>query len=222
MEEDQVVEQQDDLERMISHMCAEALKRGKDWLSAKMVDTSKESRAHEAPALANLPDEVGATEWSSPRSQKASKGQKSEGKPARMTAKRPRVAVRSTEEDTAPKPGSSIARAPAEGEHISAIIQECFKSLAPLLLRGNGVVTEGIAPLDRQASTHAAAREHHSSGDPLAAWSATTKVPDTTLNMGNAPKSYTRPSLGAPSMTTRAAGLATAIPMTVKERICRK
>ncbi|KAJ1120226.1 hypothetical protein NDU88_008458 [Pleurodeles waltl] len=31
MEEDQVVEQQDYLERMIGHMRAEALKRGKDW-----------------------------------------------------------------------------------------------------------------------------------------------------------------------------------------------
>ncbi|KAJ1082905.1 hypothetical protein NDU88_003066 [Pleurodeles waltl] len=135
MDEDQVVEQQDDLERMIAHVCAEALKRGKDWLRAKMVDTSEESRAQEAPALANLPDEAGATERSSPPSQKASKRQKSEGKPARKTAKRPRATVRSTEEDTAPKQGSSIARAPAEGEHISAIIQECFKSLAPLLLR---------------------------------------------------------------------------------------
>ncbi|KAJ1207461.1 hypothetical protein NDU88_002852 [Pleurodeles waltl] len=125
---------------MIAHMRAEALKRGKAWLCAKMVNTGEESRAQvlEATALANLPDEARAAEWSSPPPQKANKRQRSEGKPARKTAKKSRVVVWNTEEDTSAAPKSSRTRAPAEGEHISAIIKECFKSLAPLLLRGNG------------------------------------------------------------------------------------
>ncbi|KAJ1189421.1 hypothetical protein NDU88_006166 [Pleurodeles waltl] len=173
MEEDQVVEQQDDLERIIAHILAEALKHGKDWLRAKMVDTSEESRAQvlEATALANLPDEAGAADQSSSPPQKANKRQRSEGKPARKTAKKSRVGVRNTEEDTSATPESSLARALAEGEHLNAIFKECFKSFAPLLLRGNGArpVTEGIAPIDRQASTHAVAKERPSPGDSLTA-----------------------------------------------------
>ncbi|KAJ1105405.1 hypothetical protein NDU88_002811 [Pleurodeles waltl] len=220
MEEDQVVEQQDDIERMIAHMRAAALKRGKDWLCAKMEDKGEESGEHdlEATALSSLADDAGIAERISPPPQKASKRQRSEGKPAMKTAKKTRVVVQSTEEDTSASPESSISQAPAEGEHISAIIKECFKSLTPLLLRGDGsgLVTEGIAPIGRQPSTQAVAKEHLSPGDPLTAWSATTKVIDTTLNTGNPPESYTRQSLGPPSLTTRAAGLATAITLTEK------
>ncbi|KAJ1129997.1 hypothetical protein NDU88_008356 [Pleurodeles waltl] len=111
---------------MIAHMQAEALKHGKDWLRAKMVDTSDESRAQvlEAIALANLPDKEGAAEQSSPPPQKANKHQRSEGKPARKTAKKSTVRVWNTEEDTSATPEYSLARAPAEGEHINTIIKE--------------------------------------------------------------------------------------------------
>ncbi|KAJ1091969.1 hypothetical protein NDU88_005083 [Pleurodeles waltl] len=69
MEEDQVVEQQDDLERMIAHMRAEALKRGKDWLRAKMEDKSVESteREEETTVPASLADKAGYMETSSRR-----------------------------------------------------------------------------------------------------------------------------------------------------------
>ncbi|KAJ1205235.1 hypothetical protein NDU88_000670 [Pleurodeles waltl] len=207
---------------MIAHMRSEALKRSKDWLRAKMVDRGDESQVQGAPAPAKQTDEVGETERSPSPSQKSSKRQKSEGKPARRAAKRPRATVQSTDETAVPNPGASIARAPAEGEHISAIIQECFKSLAPLLLRAKVGGAEGSVPSDRQASIQAEAREHHSTGDPSTAWGTLTKVAEATLSMGSAPESYARPSLGAPSMTTRSAGLATAIPLTVKERILRK
>ncbi|KAJ1115393.1 hypothetical protein NDU88_003617 [Pleurodeles waltl] len=220
MEEDQVVEQQDDLEKMIAHMRSEALKRGKDWLRAQMADREDEAQVHGAPAPTKQTEEMGETERSPSPSQKSTKRQKSEGKPARKSAKRPKVTLQSTEESAVPNPGASLA--PAEGEHISAIIQECFKSLAPLLLRAKAGGAEGSVPPDSQASIQAAGREHQSTGEPAAAWGALTRVTEPTRNIGSAPESYARPSLGAPSMTTRAAGLATAIPLTVKERIWRK
>ncbi|KAJ1185600.1 hypothetical protein NDU88_002392 [Pleurodeles waltl] len=207
---------------MIAHMRSEALKRGKDWLRAKMVDRGDESQVHGAPAPTKQTEEMGETERSPSPSQKSNKRQKPEGKPARKSAKRPKVTLQSTDETAVPNPGASVTRAPAEGEHISAIIQECFKSLAPLLLRAKVGGAEGSVPSDRQASIQAAVREQHSTGDPSAAWGALTKVAEATPNMGSAPESYARPTLGAPSMTTRAAGLATAIPLMVKERIWRK
>ncbi|KAJ1136643.1 hypothetical protein NDU88_003058 [Pleurodeles waltl] len=196
MEEDQVVEQQDDLEKMIAHMRSEALKRGKDWLRAKMVDREDEAQVHGAPAPTKQTEEMSETERSPSPSQKSTKRQKSEGKPARKSAKRPKVTLQSTEETAVPNPGASLA--PAEGG-------------------GRG----GERSL-RQASIQAAVREQQSTGDPAAAWGVLTKVAEATRNIGSAPESYARPSLGAPSMTTRAAGLATAIPLTVKERIWRK
>ncbi|KAJ1107509.1 hypothetical protein NDU88_004899 [Pleurodeles waltl] len=138
MEEDQVVEQQDELKAMIAHMRTEALKRGKDWLRTKMGDRSEEHRDQETPAAAKVTDDMAPTERTPSPSQKAHKRQKTEGKPTRKTTKRPRGPAQSAEETTAPNPGPSLARAPAEGEHISAIITECFKSLAPLLMRAKG------------------------------------------------------------------------------------
>ncbi|KAJ1185803.1 hypothetical protein NDU88_002590 [Pleurodeles waltl] len=171
MEEDQVVEQQDDLERMIAHMRAEALKRGKDWLRAKMEDKGVESIEHEVEttAPASLTDKAGTTERTSPPPQKPGKQQRSEGKPARKSTKKARVVVQSTEDETSVTPEASRPRAPAEGEHISAIIKECFKSLEPLLLRGDGAgpATEGIPPINKQASTPTVAIERPSPTDPL-------------------------------------------------------
>ncbi|KAJ1209535.1 hypothetical protein NDU88_004909 [Pleurodeles waltl] len=138
MEEDQVVEPQDELEAMIAHMRTEALKRGKDWLRTKMGDRSEEHRDQETPAMAIIADDMARTERSPSPAQKARKRQKAEGKPTRKTTKRPRGPAQMAEETTVPNPGPSLARAPAEGEHISAIITECFKSLAPLLMRAKG------------------------------------------------------------------------------------
>ncbi|KAJ1081524.1 hypothetical protein NDU88_001706 [Pleurodeles waltl] len=148
IEEDQVVEQQDDLERMIAHMRAEALKRGKDWLCAKMEEKSMETteREEETTAPASLTDKAGATERASLPPQKPGRQQRSEGKQARKPTKKARVVIQSTEDETALTPEASRPSAPAEGEHISAIIKECIKSLAPLLLWGDGAgpATEGI------------------------------------------------------------------------------
>ncbi|KAJ1137775.1 hypothetical protein NDU88_004171 [Pleurodeles waltl] len=98
MEEDQVVEQQDDLEKMIAHMRAEALKRGKDWLRAKMEDKGGESQEREVVLSAplSLIDNAGATEHTTPPQQKENKRHRSEGKPARKPAKRAKVMVQGT------------------------------------------------------------------------------------------------------------------------------
>ncbi|KAJ1206358.1 hypothetical protein NDU88_001764 [Pleurodeles waltl] len=123
---------------MIAHMRTEALKRGKDWLRTKMGDRSEEHRDQETPAMAIVADDMARTERSPSPAQKARKRQKAEGKPTRKTTKRPRGPAQSAEETTVPNPGPSLARAPAKREHISAIITECFKSLAPLLMRAKG------------------------------------------------------------------------------------
>ncbi|KAJ1190077.1 hypothetical protein NDU88_006816 [Pleurodeles waltl] len=180
---------------MIAHMRTEALKRGKDWLRTKMGDRSEEHRDQETPAAAKATDDRAPTERTPSPSQKARKRQKAEGKPTRKTTKRPRGPAQSAEETTAPIPGPSLARAPAEEES---------------------------APTVRQPIIQATARELHSTGDPAAAWGTLAAGAEAPRSMGSAPESYARPSLGAPSMTNRAAGLATAIPLTVKERIWRK
>ncbi|KAJ1178224.1 hypothetical protein NDU88_003471 [Pleurodeles waltl] len=226
MEEDQVVEQQDDLERMIAHMRAEALKRGKDWLRAKIEDEGGEAqeRVAEQPAPQSETNIPTATEDTSPTRQKAVKRQRAEKKSAGKPSKRSKAVAQDTVEGSPAIPETSRPQILAEGEHISTLIKECFKSLAPLLLRGEGagLVTEGSSNSSKQTVVATGHRDRLSQGDPLPAWSASSKPTDTVTGTGNSPESYTRPSLGPPSMTTRAAGLAAAIPLTVKERIWRK
>ncbi|KAJ1101470.1 hypothetical protein NDU88_006538 [Pleurodeles waltl] len=55
MEEDQVVEQQDDLERMLVQMRAEALKRGKDWQRVKVVEKGDERQTPDLTDQISLP-----------------------------------------------------------------------------------------------------------------------------------------------------------------------
>ncbi|KAJ1080830.1 hypothetical protein NDU88_001019 [Pleurodeles waltl] len=125
MEEDQVVEQQDNLERMIAHMRAEALKRGKDWLRAKMEDKSIEATEHEeeTTVAASLTDKAGVTERASLPPQKPGRRQRTDGKQTRKPTKKANVVIQNTEGETAVTPEASRPRAPAEGEHISAIIK---------------------------------------------------------------------------------------------------
>ncbi|KAJ1142441.1 hypothetical protein NDU88_008766 [Pleurodeles waltl] len=75
---------------MIAHMRAEALKHGKDWLRAKMEDKGEESQECELEdkAPSSLTDNAGAAERTTPPQQKASKQQRSEGEPARKSAKK--------------------------------------------------------------------------------------------------------------------------------------
>ncbi|KAJ1140935.1 hypothetical protein NDU88_007272 [Pleurodeles waltl] len=138
MEEDHAAEQQDDLESMIAHMRAEALRRGKDWLRAKMEDKNKDP----AERIEDTTAPPGPSEKTPERAtlppQKPSRRQRSEGKQASKPTKRARVVIQTAEDEAAATPADNRPSTPAEGEHISAIIKECFKSLAPLLLRGDG------------------------------------------------------------------------------------
>ncbi|KAJ1149073.1 hypothetical protein NDU88_001891 [Pleurodeles waltl] len=72
MEEDQIVKQQDDLEKIIAHMRAAALKHGKDWLRAKIEDKGGESQEREAelPAPLKLTDNAGITEHTTPHNRR--------------------------------------------------------------------------------------------------------------------------------------------------------
>ncbi|KAJ1163644.1 hypothetical protein NDU88_004099 [Pleurodeles waltl] len=126
MEEDQVVEQQDDLERMIAHMRAEALKCGKDWLRAKMEEKGEERQNTDIPNASD-PHLVTDTNdrGSPPPPQKASKRQRTEGKPAKKTPKKARGTDRPTGAPSTREPAEiSMPHTSAEGEHISAIIKK--------------------------------------------------------------------------------------------------
>ncbi|KAJ1129599.1 hypothetical protein NDU88_007966 [Pleurodeles waltl] len=96
---------------MIAHMRAEALKRGKDWLHAKMEEKGEENQSQDfpAPALPILADETGAAEGISPPPQKANKRQRTEGKPARKTTKKARDMVLTTLEHTTTSPAKWAA-----------------------------------------------------------------------------------------------------------------
>ncbi|KAJ1105363.1 hypothetical protein NDU88_002770 [Pleurodeles waltl] len=91
MEEVDVVNHQDDLGKMLSHMRAEALRRGKDWLRAKM-----EERVADGD-VSQVLDQNGTTreDASVPGSEvdpthKGSTQKRTEGKQAKKVAKRTR------------------------------------------------------------------------------------------------------------------------------------
>ncbi|KAJ1119152.1 hypothetical protein NDU88_007338 [Pleurodeles waltl] len=224
MEEDHAAEQQDDLEGMITHMRAEALRRGKDWLRAKMEDKNKEPAERIEDTTAPPVPSDKTPERASLPPQKPSRRRRSEGKQASKPTKKARVVIQNAEGEAAATPVDSRPSAPAEGEHISAIIKECFKSLAPLLLRGDGAgpSIDRTQPMGKQPNTPSTTLEPPAPIDPLLAWGASAKGGNPAPSAGHPPESYTKPSLGPPSMTTRAAGLATTIPLPVKERIWRK
>ncbi|KAJ1084608.1 hypothetical protein NDU88_004754 [Pleurodeles waltl] len=91
MEDVVVVEQQDDLERMLAQIRAEALKRGKDWLRKKMEDTGPEGVSPPTPEH-DIPTKGDNSETQSEmdHARKPNKRQRSAGKPAKKAAKRTR------------------------------------------------------------------------------------------------------------------------------------
>ncbi|KAJ1101531.1 hypothetical protein NDU88_006598, partial [Pleurodeles waltl] len=234
MEETMLEEQQDDLERMLAQMRAEALKRGKDWLRKKMEDTKPmgglSSSEEQQPGTVV---EINDLQEDREQTPKPSKRQKSAGKPARKPSKRTRVPECDTTSPGAPEtPESSSSHKSTGGEHISAIIKECIKSITPLLLKSGsaGAGTGGSGKGECQdnpskvggSGVQAQGSDRASPGDPTAAWGAACRGREPTDSVGLPPEAYTRPSLGRPAMTTRAAGLANAIPLAVKERVWRK
>ncbi|KAJ1165761.1 hypothetical protein NDU88_006178 [Pleurodeles waltl] len=130
-------EQQDDLERMLAQMRAEALKRGKDWLRKKMEDTTlvggSPPTEEQQPCTVLEIDDLQVDREQTP---KPNKRQKPAGKPARKPSKRTRVPERDSASPVAPETAeSSSSYKSTDGEHISAIIKECLKSITPLLLK---------------------------------------------------------------------------------------
>ncbi|KAJ1160367.1 hypothetical protein NDU88_000869 [Pleurodeles waltl] len=97
MEEVDVGDHQDDLEKMLAHMRAEALRRGKDWLRAKMEERVVDG---DVPQVSdqNLTTREDASGPGSEEdtTHKANKRQRTEGKPAKKVAKRSRGANRPT------------------------------------------------------------------------------------------------------------------------------
>ncbi|KAJ1136423.1 hypothetical protein NDU88_002840 [Pleurodeles waltl] len=189
MEEDQVVEPQDDLERMLAHMRAEALKRGKDWLCVKMEEKGEERQSIDIPNPSDLPLVTNTNDRGSPPPppQKASKCQRTEGKPAKKTPKKARGTDRPTGAPSTRVPAKiSMPHTPAEGEHISAIIKKCLESFAPLLLKGSGAglsldgaengESPGHAGKSDQPGGQSSGKGQTSKGDPTAAWDTTTRA----------------------------------------------
>ncbi|KAJ1118618.1 hypothetical protein NDU88_006807 [Pleurodeles waltl] len=219
---------------MLAQMRSEALKRGKDWLCKKMEDTTPEggpSLTVDKHAFTGL--DIGNLQADREQTPKPNKQQKSMGKPARKSSKRTRDPKRDTASPLDPEtPESSSTRKSTDGEHISAIIKECLKSITPLLLKsGNAGSGRDYTGKEKSQENHskgegsgaqAQGSDRASPGDPTPAWGMPNREIEPFKSVGLPPEAYTRPSLGCPAMTTRAAGLANAIPLTVKERVWRK
>ncbi|KAJ1127190.1 hypothetical protein NDU88_005593 [Pleurodeles waltl] len=91
-----------------------------------MEDKGVDLESHEDTPTAqlNVTDNTGAPHHTAPTSQKASKRQRSDVKTTRKPAKRVKVVAQDTDEDEAATPEASRPQAPAEGEHIIALIKK--------------------------------------------------------------------------------------------------
>ncbi|KAJ1129141.1 hypothetical protein NDU88_007512 [Pleurodeles waltl] len=215
MEEVDTGEHQADLKRMLAQMRVEALRRGKDWLRAKMEERIPEGDVKQVSDL-NPPTREDAGDPGSELdpTQKARKRQRTEGKPAKKVAKRNRGANWSTmAAATVEAPESSSSWKPAEGKHISEIITECLKSFAPLLLKGSGAgQSQGYAKKGGSqdnlnkgdgAGAQEVRSERAAAGDPMLAWLPGGNDQDTVRSVGQSPEAYVRPSLGLPRYDTK-------------------
>ncbi|KAJ1091490.1 hypothetical protein NDU88_004614 [Pleurodeles waltl] len=153
-------------------------------------------------------------------------------------------------------PGPSKKAKAKNGEQISMIVQECLKSMEPLLFAKSGGARETKGPGDtesredqppvaprgkglrQQEQKQPVSKAHHQTGggeeaSPTSATALPTQVwgegPDKNARRrrspsadGRAPEAYKRGILGRPYMVARAPGLASLIPLAVKERIWRR
>ncbi|KAJ1108490.1 hypothetical protein NDU88_005866 [Pleurodeles waltl] len=182
---------------MLAQMRVEALKRGKDWLCRKMEETGPEG------GVPQLLDQ-NATSWGETRdpesevdhTHKPNKQQRSVGKSGKKVVKRPKGLDRSTASPPGLEaPENSSSGNPTEGEHISAIIKECLKSNAPLLLKSSGAGTrlDGAGKGKSQESpskgegpwVHARGSERATSGDPTPAWGIASKEIEPVRSVGH-------------------------------------
>ncbi|KAJ1164474.1 hypothetical protein NDU88_004911 [Pleurodeles waltl] len=89
MEEVEAMEHQVDLEKMLAHMRAEALKRGKDLLRSKMEDNVAEG---DVQLVHITKEDAKETEPVGHPTHNAAKRQRVEGRQAKKVAKRPKAA----------------------------------------------------------------------------------------------------------------------------------
>ncbi|KAJ1139650.1 hypothetical protein NDU88_006017 [Pleurodeles waltl] len=182
MEEVEVVEHQDDLEKMLTHMMVEALKLGKDLLRAKMEERVADGDVSQVsdPNLTTREDTNGPWSKGHP-THKTNKRQRTEGKPAKKVAKRPKAANPPTQAPAALEaPKSTGLWKPSEGEHISTIIKECLQSFAPLLLNSSGTghslgcagkgETQETLYKGEGTGAQVVRSEQSATGDPTPAW----------------------------------------------------
>ncbi|KAJ1109954.1 hypothetical protein NDU88_007311 [Pleurodeles waltl] len=167
MEEDQVVEPQDDLERMIAHMRAEALKRGKDWLRAKMEDKEEGMQNAATPISQDLSPVIEESVKGSPLPPpKTSKHRRTEGGAVKKTPKK----AKGTDRPPHHQPTGSHLRT-ARRTH---------------QLRGNSAGL-GVANAEKGANPGRAEKSNppvgrvsgkgqNSMGDPTAAWGTPTRA----------------------------------------------
>ncbi|KAJ1154287.1 hypothetical protein NDU88_007040 [Pleurodeles waltl] len=132
MEEQGNGNHQDELEKILAHMRAEAMKHGKDWQRTKMTEEVMDGNAEkQAGEGSSSQGETGCPGAKREFTEKPRKRQKVEGKPARKAPKKTMGSnLSSTTSVMAEKPRNSSLLKPADGEHIGAIIKECFKFFA--------------------------------------------------------------------------------------------
>ncbi|KAJ1146364.1 hypothetical protein NDU88_012641 [Pleurodeles waltl] len=194
MEEVNVEDQQDDLERMLAQMRTEALKRGKDWLRKKMDDAAPEGGVLlTVDQHAFMGGDNGDLQSDREQTRKPNKQQKSMGKPAKKPTKTTRAPDRDTASPPDPEtPESSSSHKSTDGEHISTIIKECLKPITPLLLKsgsaGSGPDYTGKVKSQENHSkgegsgAHAQGSDRASPGDPMPA----SGMPSREIEPGNA------------------------------------
>ncbi|KAJ1160048.1 hypothetical protein NDU88_000550 [Pleurodeles waltl] len=235
-----------DIEEIIKAAREAAATRSKEWILKQIrgdqASGSPAQEGHDSDS-ANVP-----TRGEVEQQTKAKKRQRNASRGAKKGDKK--------ETGELPKPGPSKQAKANMGEQINAIVQECLKSMAPLLFakpRGvkrhrrawgrrtqggcnpqrhqgkGGPTAKAATPPDHCPSPSRGEEETTARGNrtsPTQAWGGETKGSRRRQNSarseGLTPDAYKRGSLGRTYMVARAPGLASMIPLAVKERIWRR
>ncbi|KAJ1150079.1 hypothetical protein NDU88_002877 [Pleurodeles waltl] len=237
-----------DLEEIIKAAREAATTRSKDWILKQIKGAgSDEKKTREEHGDSSTTDTTGS-DVTPPETKKR---QRNTSRGAKKGDRR-----EAGEPTEAATPGPSKKAKTSNGEQISIIVQECLKSMAPLLFvkPGGGQeekgprdpeVREGSPPRRSKGKNSLTARAETTPERSLSpdSWGEESAPPGPTARPtqvwdlgpsktarrrrhptadGQAPESYKRGTLGRPYMVARAPGLASLIPLAVKERIWRR
>ncbi|KAJ1145928.1 hypothetical protein NDU88_012211 [Pleurodeles waltl] len=235
-----------DIEEIIKAAREAATTRSKDWILKQIKGAgAEEKKTREERDDGGTTDSTQRSEVPPPE---AKRRQRNTSRGAKKGDKR-----EAGEPTEAATPGPSKKAKTSNGEQISIIVQECLKSMAPLLFVNTGWGQEAKGPGDpevregppprrskgknslttRTETTPERSPSPDSGGEeaaptrpaarPTQAWDI---GPSKTAHRrrhptadGQAPESYKRGTLGRPYMVAMAPGLASLIPLAVKERI---